>query len=88
MSLNSSYSRVKKLVSGRRAGTVSLKQFKAEIERFSTDELAELAAVLFEQRFRGETSRKPTFSDVLPNDSSHELARIDDSKDTMFGRGK
>jgi hypothetical protein len=38
--------RVQQLLSGRRAGTVSLKQFKAQLEQLSTQELAELASAV------------------------------------------
>jgi hypothetical protein len=42
------YARVKNLIAGRRAGTVSLRQFKAQIEPFSNRELACLAVALLE----------------------------------------
>ncbi len=38
--------RVQKLVAGRRDGSISLRQFKAEIENFTNGELACLAATL------------------------------------------
>lgn len=40
--------RVEGLLAGRRAGRVSLRQFKAQIESFSDQELACLAAALLE----------------------------------------
>ena len=45
---SNSNSRVDKPISGRRAGTISISQFKANIARFSHEELAELAAALLE----------------------------------------
>jgi hypothetical protein len=42
--------RVPPLIAGRRAGTVTLKEFKRQIETFWPEELAELAAVLLEER--------------------------------------
>jgi len=42
------HDRVQKLVAGRRAGTVSLRQFEAQIECFSNQELGRLAALLLE----------------------------------------
>lgn len=40
--------RAQRLVAGRRAGEISLRQFKAKIELFSDEELACLAAALLE----------------------------------------
>jgi hypothetical protein len=40
--------RVQKLVAGRRAGSISMRQFKAQIENFTNAELACLAATLLE----------------------------------------
>ena len=40
--------RVQKLVAGRRAGTISLRRFKAQIENLTNGELAHLAATLLE----------------------------------------
>jgi hypothetical protein len=41
--------RVHQLIAGRRAGTVSMAEFKRQIEDFSLEELAELAAALLEK---------------------------------------
>jgi len=40
--------RVQQLLAGRRAGMISIRQFKAEIEKFTNAELARLAATLLE----------------------------------------
>lgn len=42
--------RVEQLVAGRRAGTISLRRFKAQIENLTNGELARLAATLLETR--------------------------------------
>jgi len=46
--LSDTCDRVQSLVAARRAGTASLRQFKAQIEHFSNQELARLAAALLE----------------------------------------
>ena len=47
--METSSDRVKQLVLARRAGTVSMRQFKARIEEFSNEELTELAIALLER---------------------------------------
>lgn len=46
--MQSSGDRVQDLIRGRRAGTISLREFEARIDDFSYRELAELAAALLE----------------------------------------
>ena len=67
--------RVQKLVAGRRAGTLSLRQFKAQIESFSQYELAYLAAALVETN---PARRKRADPALLANVNNHNTLPCSD----------